>query len=170
MYKKSMLIIFAIGFMTSCKNYSVSLNDRTIYTPAGVFKDYVIADTALANCVTQTIYDQHITKAEDLTQLNCSEAGISNLDGLDKFFALEELNLASNKINNIEALNKLGRLEILLLQNNKITRVQALLNLLHLQQLNLADNPITDCKNLQQLASNLQENKAEFIHGKQCSL
>lgn len=170
MYKKIMLVSLLIGSFTGCKNYSVSLNDRTVYMPAGVFKDFQIADVALAECVTQTIYDLNITKAEDLTRLNCSEAGIKDLNGLDKFFALKELNLSNNHIHNINALNKLGRLEILFLQNNKIVRIEPLLNLLHLKQINLSNNSITDCKNLKQLKTNLQDNKAEFIYGDQCLL
>jgi Leucine-rich repeat (LRR) protein len=170
MYKKIMLVILLTGSFTGCKNYSVSLNDRTVYTPAGVFKDFQISDVALSECITQTIYDLHITKAEDLTRLNCSEAGIKDLDGLDKFFALKELNLSNNHIHSITALNKLGRLEILFLQNNKIVRIEPLLNLLHLKQINISNNSITDCKNLKQLKTNLQDNKAEFIYGNQCLL
>ncbi len=168
MYKILLLILMATTF-TACKNYSVSLNDRTVYMPAGVFKDFQIVDVALAECVTQTIFDLQITKAEDLTRLNCSEAGIKNLQGLDKFFALKELNLSNNHIQQIGELNKLGRLEVLLLQNNKITQVEPLLNLLHLKQIDISNNAITDCKNLKQLKTNLQENKAEFIYANQCT-
>jgi Leucine-rich repeat (LRR) protein len=168
MYKIASLILLAASF-TACKNYSVSLNDRTVYTPAGVFKDFQIADAALAECVTQTIFDLHITKAEDLTRLNCSEAGINDLSGLDKFFALKELNLSNNHIQQIEELNKLGRLEVLLLQNNKITRIEPLLNLIHLKQIDISNNAITDCRNLKQLKTNLQENKADVIYSNQCS-
>lgn len=166
----SALIILASAMTSGCKNYSFSVNDKTIYTPAGIFKNYEIADAALADCVAQTIIDLHITRAEELTRLNCAQAGIKTLDGLDKFFALTELNLSENQIQDINSLNKLGRLEILLLQKNSISRTEPLLNLLHLRQVNLSDNPIKDCNNLQQLQSNLRDNKTAFTLDNVCKI
>jgi hypothetical protein len=164
------LIILASIVTSGCKNYSFSVNDKTIYTPAGIFKDYQIADAALADCVAQTIIDLHITRAEDLTRLNCSQAGIKSLNGLDKFFALTDLNLSENQIQDISSLNKLGRLEILLLQKNNISHSAPLLNLLHLRQVNLSDNPINDCNNIKQLQANLRDNKTAFILDNVCKI
>ncbi len=161
-------LILVMILISGCKNYSFSVNDKTIYTPAGIFKDYQITDIGLANCVAQTIIDKQITRAEELTGLNCAQAGIKNLDGLDKFFALTELNLSENQLQDISHLNKLGRLEVLLLQKNHINQIEPLLNLLHLRQLNLSDNPIGDCNNLKQLQANLRENKTIFIVGDMC--
>jgi len=160
----SLLSLFFVG----CKNYSLSVNDNTLYTPAKIFKSYQIVDTALADCVAQTIIDLHVTKAEDLKQLNCSKAGIKTLTGLNKFFALTELNLNDNKIQDINELSNLGRLEILHLQNNNITHSAPLLNLLHLHQLNLSHNPIKDCNSLQQLRNNLTDNKVNIILDNVC--
>jgi Leucine-rich repeat (LRR) protein len=159
-----------IILLPSCKNYSFSVNDKTVYTPAGIFKNYQIADAALADCVAQTIIDLHITRAEDLTRLNCTQAGIKALNGLDKFFALTELNLSENQIQDISSLNKLGRLEVLFIQKNKINQTEPLLNLLHLRQVNLSDNPIRDCDNLQQLQANLRDNKTTFILDNVCKI
>lgn len=152
-----------ISCLSSCKNYSISLNDNTLYTPAGVFKDFQIADAALNDCVTQTLFDEKITRAEDLTRLNCSNAGVKSLAGLDKFFALTEINLSENALVNIDELGKLGRLEILLLNKNAIQSTAPLLTLLHLRKLDLSNNPIQDCDNLQQIKKNLTYNKTEFI-------
>jgi len=172
MYQKNSffysLIILASVVASGCKNYSFSVNDKTIYTPAGIFKNYQIADAALADCVAQTIIDLNITRAEDLTRLNCAHAGIKSLKGLDKFFALTDLNLSENQIQDISHLNKLGRLEILLLQKNKISHTEPLLNLLHLRQVNLSDNSVKDCKNLQQLQMNLRDNKTQFTLDNVC--
>ncbi len=170
MYQKISFYCFAsfIIFLSGCKNYSLSVNDKTIYTPAGIFKDYQIADAALADCVTQTIIDLHITRAEDLTRLNCAQAGIKTLEGLDKFFALTQLNLSENQIQDISGLNRLGRLEILLLQKNNIHQVVPLLNMLHLRQVDLSDNPIKDCNNLKQMEANLRDNKTTFVLDNVC--
>lgn len=143
--------------LCACQKYAVSLNDKTIYTPPGVFKDFTIADTALANCVTQTLYDLHATSAEQLTQLDCSNAGITDLTGLSKFYALTRLNLASNKIENLEEIGKLGRLEILILDHNAIKNAAPLLHLLHLKQLNIGANTEIRCAELHQLSQALPQ-------------
>lgn len=170
-FQNSLLVLTIIfsACLAGCKNYSVSVNDKTIYTPASVFDNYQLADAKLNDCVEQTIYDLHITKAEDLTRLNCSNAGITSLDGLDKFFALTELNLANNRLTDIGVLAKLGRLEVLMLNNNQIKNPAPLLNLLHLQVLDITQNPALDCKDLNQLSNNLQHQKPDLKLPAQCS-
>ncbi len=172
MYSKSLLLF--CGLVTSlltagCKNYSVSVNENVVYTPPSIFKDYQIADAQLHDCVEQTIYDLHITSAEDLTRLNCSNAGIKSLAGLDKFFALKELNLADNQLADISEIGQLGRLEELVLTNNTIKNPAPLLSLLHLTQLHLANNPQMTCKDLQQLQQNLKNQKLDVILPEQCA-
>lgn len=171
MHNKSLLLF--CGLVTSlltagCKNYSISVNENVVYTPPSIFKDYQLADTQLRDCVEQTIIDLQITRAEDLTQLNCSNAGIKSLAGLDKFFALKELNLADNQLTDISEIGKLGRLEKVVLTNNKIKNPAPLLHLLHLTQLHLGNNPHMTCKDLQQLQHNLQNQKLYLILPKQC--
>lgn len=162
-----LIIILASIGITGCKNYSISVNDNTVYTPAPLFTNYQLADTKLKDCVEQTITDSNITKAEDLTRLNCSNAGISSLEGLDKFFALTELNLANNRLTNINTLTKLGRLEVLVLENNQIKDPAPLLSLLHIQSLDVSQNPMS-CKDLYQLRSNLKDQKPDLTLPEQC--
>lgn len=154
---------------TGCKNYSVSVNENVVYTPPSIFKDYQLADAQLHDCVEQTIVDLHITSAEDLTRLNCSNAGIKSLVGLDKFFALKELNLADNQLADISDIGQLGRLEKLVLTNNKIKNPAPLLNLLHLTQLHVDNNPQMTCNDLQQLQQNLENQKLDLVLPKQCA-
>ncbi|MGV8834633.1 leucine-rich repeat domain-containing protein [Cellvibrio sp.] len=172
MHSKSLLLF--CGLVTSlltagCKNYSVSVNENVVYTPPSIFKDYQITDAKLRDCVEQTIYDLHITSAEDLTRLNCSNAGIKSLDGLDKFFALKELNLADNQLADISEIEQLGRIEKLVLTNNTIKNPAPLLHLLHLTQLHLAKNPQMTCKDLQQLQQNLNNKKLDLILPERCA-
>jgi Leucine-rich repeat (LRR) protein len=172
MHNKSLLLFCGLvtSLLTSgCKNYSVSVNENVVYTPPSIFKDYQIADAQLRDCVEQTIYDLHVTSAEDLTRLNCSNAGIKSLAGLDKFFALKELNLADNQLADISEIGKLGRLEKLVLSNNQIKNPAPLLHLLHLNQLHLDKNPSLTCKDLQQLQQNLNNQKLDLIVPAQCS-
>lgn len=172
MHSKSLLLF--CGLVTSllvsgCKNYSVSVNENVVYTPASIFKDYQLADAQLHDCVEQTIYDLHITSAEELTRLNCSNAGITSLVGIDKFFVLKELNLADNQLADISEIGQLGRLEKLVLSNNKINNPAPLLNLLHLAQLHLDQNPQMTCKDLQQLQQNLNGQKLDLKLPTQCT-
>lgn len=155
--------------ITGCKNYSVSVNDNLVYVPPSIFKDYSIADQSLFECVQQTIYDAKITRAEDLIKLNCSNAGIQSVQGLEKFFALKELNLAENKIAELTTIGMLGRLEIVKLNDNQIKNPAPLLHLLHLKHLDLQQNPAMDCKALAQLATNLNKTNAEFLIPAHCS-
>ena len=154
--------------VSGCSHYSVSLNDKLVYTPPPIFDDYQIDDRQLKTCVEQTLYDQHITKAEDLTQLNCSHAGIKSLNGLSKFFALEALNLSDNHIEEIAELKNLGRLKQLILAQNAITDAAPLLSLLHLRNLNLEVNPNLACADLIQLQQSLASNLLELKLPRQC--
>lgn len=160
------LIISLSG--SGCKNYSVSVNENLVYTPPSLFKDYQIADQQLFNCVQQTIYDSRITRAEDLTRLNCSNAGIESLAGLEKFFALRELNLADNKIADITTIGHLGRLERLKLNGNQIKNPAPLLYLLHLKNLDLQENPQMSCKDLTQLIANQHKTAIDLLLPNQC--
>lgn len=154
--------------MSGCKNYSVSVNDNMVYVPPSIFKDFKIADQQLFDCVQQTIYDAHITRAEDLSTLNCSNAGIKSLQGLEKFFALKELNLADNQLTDITTLGSLGRLEIVKLSGNNIKNAAPLLHLLHLKTLDIRDNSALDCKDLPQLIANYNKTTTEFLLPTQC--
>lgn len=153
--------------LTHC-NYAVNVNNKTVYTPPSVFKNYVIVDQNLHNCVEQTLFDKHITRAEDLTQLNCSNAGIKSLAGLETFFALKELNLAENQIADAKPLGKLGQLTKLILRKNELTETEPLLHLIHLTVLDISDNPITQCKDLMQIKNNFTGKKFDFAPPKAC--
>lgn len=166
------LLLFC-GLITSlltagCKNYSVSINKNVVYTPPSLFKDYQLIDTQLHGCVEQTIIDLQITNAEELTRLDCSNAGIKSIAGLNKFFALKELNLANNQLMDISAIGQLGRLEKVTLTNNKIKNPAPLLHLLHLTQLHVGNNPQMTCKDLEQLQQNLNNQALDLILPKQC--
>lgn len=155
--------------MSGCKNYSFSVNEKVLYMPPAIFTDYELIDPQLFACVQQTIYDSHITRAADLIRLNCSNAGIKSLAGLDKFFALKELNLADNDIVDIATLTNLGRMEILNLNANKIKDTAPLLHLLHLKELDLDNNAELICHDLAQLIANQQYTFSRIILPPHCT-
>ncbi len=154
--------------VTGCQKYAVSVNDKLVYSPAPIFKDYQIADEKLRNCVAQTLEDLNATHAQDLIQLNCSNAGIHSLAGLEKFYALTALNLSNNQITSAETLGKLGQLEQLLLSDNPLSDASPLLHLLHLRKLDLSNNPNLPCVDLKQLEANLESQKADLKLPEQC--
>jgi Leucine-rich repeat (LRR) protein len=113
------LILFSL-LMTlfACDRYQVTLNDRELYRPPIIFTDYAISDAALRDCVGQAIVDEAIGEPEQLEQLNCSYAGISNLSGLGRFSQLKSINLSNNNLRNLRPLMFFGSLETVNLANN----------------------------------------------------
>lgn len=145
-----------IFILTSC-GYAVSVNDNVVYTPPKLFSAQHITDKNLAACVEQTILDQEITEARKLKRLNCTNAGIRSLEGLEIFTGLEALNLADNALQNIEELKHLVQLRVLILTNNSLQSVATLLTLLKLYSLDLAGNTKLSCNDLKQLEKNWVE-------------
>ena len=160
--------LFLVASIVGCKNYSVSVNDNVVYTPLPLFKDFAITDIHLSACVEQTINDKKITKAEDLKKLNCSNAGITSLAGLEKFYYLEELNLAENKLMSVSALRNFSKLQVLILRKNNLTTAEPLLGLLALRELDISENPKLACGDLKQLAANFNKQDLKLIAPEQC--
>jgi len=157
------------ALLVGCKTYSVSLNNNVVYVPPSLFKDFSIADAHLRDCVEQTIVDNKISKAEDLKQLNCSHAGINNLAGLEKFYAIEQLNLAENNLVNVAQISNLGLLKVLILRKNNLTNAEPFLHLLHLKELDVSDNEKLPCHDLQQMLANFHQGDVKVILPEQCT-
>lgn len=156
------------SLLAGCKTYSLSVNNNVVYTPPPLFKDFVINDPHLRSCVEQTILDGHITKAEDLKQLNCSHAGINSLTGLEKFYGIEQLNLAENALQSIAPLSNFSQLKVLILRKNNLTSAEPLLHMLGLRELDIADNAKLACSDLKQLAANFHQGDLKLILPEQC--
>jgi hypothetical protein len=160
-------LFIGTGLLNAC-SYSVSLNNKVVYTPPSLFNNYQIADQRLAQCVEQTIVDHNINQAKELTTLNCSSANIHSLAGLEVFSGLEELNLATNELTQIEEIAQLSQLRILLLNNNPLHNVAPLLSLLQLHTLNLDGALELTCRDIQQLEKNWAELNNTLIKPEQC--
>ncbi len=163
------LLLFGLVLLSGCARYSVSVNERLVYTPEPLFKDYRIADEPLRNCVEQTIKDGRITRAAELRRLNCSSAGIANLAGLERFHALEEINLPGNQLTQVPELARLSQLRILILRDNDLVSAAPLLSLLQLERLDLSENPNLPCTDLPQLARTLGDNGGRLIKPQHCA-
>lgn len=163
------VLSLAIASLMSCKNYSLSVNDNLVYTPPSLLTQFSIADERLRTCVEQTILDKHITKAEDLKQLNCSNAGIASLVGLETFTAIEQLNLSENNLTAVAQLSHLTRLSQLSLRKNNLTSAEPLLHLLHLRVLDVSENKNLACGDLYQLISNFNKGELTATLPEQCA-
>jgi Leucine-rich repeat (LRR) protein len=131
--------------LASCQGYDVTVNEKVVYSPKPLLRDYTVPDAGLRGCLEQTINDGVITSVQQLTALDCTFAGIDNLEGLSAFTGLVTLRLSSNNIRNLLELTKLTSLETLLLDNNKIVDPVPLEQLASLRQLDLSGNPSLQC-------------------------
>ena len=144
-YLPSCLLIASLLLLAACSGYDVTVNDTTVYRPQRPFNEFDVADPALRACLEQIIADQSITHAGGLTQLSCSHAGISNLDGLRTFAGITHLKLSSNAIRNLLELQQLNKLQVLQLDDNDIVDPIPLRTLHRLTDLDLSGNENLQC-------------------------
>ena len=159
----SLLLITLCTCATSCHRYSISLNDQVLHEPAGLFRDFKVADKNLHNCIKDTIQNLRLTKAEQLTKLLCPSNNIYSVAGIEKFLWLKVLGLKSNQLSDISSIAELKQLEQLDLSNNKISNALPINGLIKLKLLKLENNPSLDCKSIK--PSNAS---TEIIRPKHC--
>jgi len=145
------ILLLGLALLPGCAHYDVTVNERIVYTPVPLFKDFVVDDPALAACLAQTIEDQQITGVSQLRNLRCSSAGIASLTGLERFSALERLDLSSNRVADITALTALSSLRELYLRDNQLATAAPLMDLRQLDTLDLVGNTRLDCPTRNQL-------------------
>lgn len=124
--KKTVLSLAMLSaiLLVGCENYTYTLNEQPVFTPPSLFTDYQVSDRGLANCLNQAIQDQKAIKAQDLTLLNCSSAGIANLQGLELFTGLTHVNLGDNNLREIQPLLYLPQLDTVVLTGNNQLRCE----------------------------------------------
>lgn len=113
--------------LSGCQHYPITLNGSQLNSKP-LLTGFNLADKHLMACVNEHIFDRHISKAEQLIELNCAERSIRSLKGLEYFPHLLRLRL----------------------NNNPIDSFKPLLALTNLEQLDVSDNA-TDCTSLLQL-------------------
>ena len=142
---KKLSPIIATVLLTACADYDIKINDNVVYTPPKLLTKMRVADSALNDCMQQTVKDNKITAIEQLINLACTNAGIKNLAGLERFYKLEVLIMNDNSITDISLLNELSALKTVALANNKITDISRLSDLSYLTKVNLAGNTKLNC-------------------------
>ena len=137
--------IMTLLLLTGCGSYDFKVNERVFFTPKTLFTDYEIADTALNDCIKQAIVDNKVSRAAQLSVLNCSHAGIRSLAGIETFTGLSQLKLSSNQFADLSHLVPLSLLEDLYLDNNEIVSPAPLYDLMSLRQVDLSGNSSLLC-------------------------
>lgn len=123
------VILTAAVLTSSCSRYAVTLNNQPLYTPPPLLRNLQVTDPALQNCLTQTITDKNITRAEQLDRLSCSYGGIESLEGISQFTALRQLDISFNPLNDVSplfGLTELKQLDIEGVDHIECSQVQRL--------------------------------------------
>lgn len=106
-------------FVSACAQYRVTLNEKALYDKPPIFTAYHIDDSALNECVAQSIDDQQAGNAGQLAALNCSDNSIQSLAGLQIFTQLQRLDLSNNKVSDIAPLQQMPGLTHIDLRGNE---------------------------------------------------
>ncbi|MFL0809822.1 MAG: leucine-rich repeat domain-containing protein [Agarilytica sp.] len=149
-------VVMVTLLICSCQRYSVSLNDRVVYTPPTLLSDYTIQDEALRACVDAMIQESSIDSAEQLDRLACPEGKIANLKGIEAFTKLKVLGLAGNIIQDISILGSLPALEQIDVSHNNILDFGVLKSLSVLRSAKLDGNKDAQCESLNTFASSIK--------------
>ncbi len=148
----SITIVLVLS-LVSCGRYQFFVNEQLVYSPPPLFSAFSAENEHLHNCLVQTIQDQRITSPEQLRQLNCSNAGITSILGLEQFNKLEKINFDDNLIENLSPLSKITTAQSLQLANNRIRDASPLAELKQLKTIKLAGNDRIRCETLSGLRS-----------------
>ena len=97
-YLSPYLVCVAFLLLGACESYDFSVNENVVYSPAPLFSDFEAADNTLQKCLVDAVAGGKITQANQLKTLNCSQAGVTNLAGIETFTGISRLKLSSNSI------------------------------------------------------------------------
>ncbi len=140
-----LLLALSFASLGGCQGYDFTVNDTVVYRAPTPLSGFQVSDPALQACLEQTIADLGITQARQLTSLNCSHAGIADLEGIELFTGLRALRLSSNSIANVQPLARLPDVLELYLADNQIENTAPLLQLEKLRHLDLSGNTSLAC-------------------------
>ena len=112
------VLTLTVCLLAGCEGYIYTLNEQPVFDPPKLFTDYNIPDPALKACIDQAIFDQKATSANQLTHLNCSSGGITELKGLEIFTGLTHINLNQNSLVEIKPLLFLPHPQLINLEGN----------------------------------------------------
>ncbi len=150
------LLLAALG---ACgQNFSVSVNDRAVFDPAGRLPAGEVADADLQGCINFALIQQNAPSAADLPVLACPDSEIRSLAAIEVLEQVRFLDLGNNNIGNVTPLERLPLLSALNLSGNAVTDAGPLLNIESLVSLDLRGNDGIPCSQVDALRERLGEN------------
>ncbi len=129
--------------------YAVVANKQNIASPFTIeheaWPDVMITsltftDTNLAVCINNIV----VLYVHELTELDCADQDITNLEGIEALTDLQKLYLQKNDIIDISALSEMVELTHLDLYYNEVEDIKPLMKMSKLNTLNLSRTYITD--------------------------
>jgi Leucine-rich repeat (LRR) protein len=84
------------------------------------------------------IAEKNIAEPEKLSKFRCPNYGLTSLNGIEKFTALEYLNCSSNRLKSLKGIESLEKLRILIANDNILKDIITLenTNIVHLELVN----------------------------------
>lgn len=152
------LLMLSLLLPACGQNYSVSINDQSIYDPTGRSISGEVSDSDLQGCINLAVQQQGVQDPAELTVLTCANSRIRALDNIGRLGRLRFLDLGNNNISNITPLEDLPTLGGLNLANNVITDISPLLNMQSLASVSLFGNNNIPCDQLSALRARLGNN------------
>lgn len=155
---RSLLLALAAVLAACGQNYSVSVNDRAIFDPAGRLPTGEVSDADLQGCINFALAQQNVQSAAELSVLSCPGSEIRSLEAITVLEQVRFLDLGNNSISNVTPLEDLPLLSAVNLSNNAITDAGPLFNIENLISLNLQGNDAIPCSQVAVLRERLGEN------------
>ncbi len=157
MLKKLIFLLYTTLLLDACSlnPYEISLNDNILYSPTGNNIEEVVEDPGLQGCINTYLNNNPPANLEAISQLSCTDAGITSLIGLNNVPNISLLDLSNNRIADLSPLIYLRNLRILRISHNSIRNISSLYNHRMLNFIDLSGNDLIPCRQLEQLESRL---------------
>lgn len=106
------------GLLLSACGYEFAVNDYPVHTPEPLLAVPALDDAALTRCLRDQVRQDRVHSLGGLIRLDCPQAGINTLAGLERYAALAELHLDGNHLRDASTLQALPNLVFLDLRGN----------------------------------------------------
>ncbi len=86
---------------------------------------------------------------DQIIGLDCSNKGLTSLEGIENLVKLKYFNCGSNNLTNLKGIENLFNLKELRCQNNNLTNLEGIENLINLKTLNCFNNNLTTLEGIE---------------------
>lgn len=155
---RTLLLSAGVGLcLNACsfKPYAISVNENLVYSPSGVIVEEVFDDPGLQGCVNNFLNNNPDLSLDTITQLSCTDSGITSLIGVRSLPKLTMLDVSNNNITDLSPVIYLRNLRLLRIANNSLRNITSLNNLNLLNFIDLSGNEQLSCRQLDELENRL---------------